>query len=482
MSSEGRIAAPAALPGEPRWIASALYAALAAALACWPAWPGLMSYDSLYAWQESRTGIATMLWPPLHAYLFWLSARLGAGVWGLFGFQAFLLFFAAGIAANLMLRRGLWAAAALAAFAAAFAYVPELLGALMAQWRDVTTASFTLAGLAAWLLAAKRRSAAARVLAAALFGLAAALRYNAVLLLALIAPLMVWRPYLQPAPPARARWIAAGALVLGLALAWGSTQWRLPDLVRLPSAHNFAGTQEFDLIGISACADADELPPGLTDGWPISPRQIRKAYDPRHLQIAFRAVPGQPRILESDAGGEVERVWPRAVRRHLGCYLAHRAAVFVQQMGLARGAVFYPAHLQIDPNPYGLRPSHPQALAKVGGYIESRAPELWRRPFWLYLLAVVVVGALWLRRAPQALLGAAVLGGVYAYPALLFVAAPAADARYIFPSSVLAAWLIAVGIALILDQRSAERADALDALLAAATARDVRAASRAPGS
>lgn len=176
MSSEPPHAAPAVLPGEPRWIASALYAALVTAIACWPAWPGLMSYDSLYAWQESQTGVATMLWPPMHAYLFWVSAHLGAGAWGLFVFQAFLLFFAAALAANLMLRRALWAAAALAAFAAAFAYVPELLGTLMAQWRDAATASFTLAGLASWLVAARRRSAAGLALAAALFALAAALR------------------------------------------------------------------------------------------------------------------------------------------------------------------------------------------------------------------------------------------------------------------------------------------------------------------
>ena len=461
---------------------SALYAALAAALACWPAWPGLMSYDSLFAWEEARSGVETMLWPPMHAYLFWISRELGAGAWGLFVFQAFLLFFAAAVCANLLMRRALWAAAALAAFAAAFVYVPELLGTLMAQWRDVTTTSFALAGLAAWLVAGRRRSTVPLAVAGVLFAVAAALRYNAVLLLVLIAPLMVWRPYLQPAPPPRARLVAAAALSLGLALAWGSTHWRLPDFAPLPSAHNFAGTQEFDLIGISACADKDELPTGLTLGWPISPRQIRRAYDPRHLQLAFRAVPGQPRILESDAGGEVERIWARAVRHQFGCYLAHRTAVFVQQMGLAKGEVFYPVHLQIDANPFGLKVAHPQALARVGGYVRTRAPELWRRPFWLYLLAAAVVGALWLRRAPQALLFTGLLGGAFAYPALLFVAAPAADARYIFPSSVLAAWLIAAGTALILDRRAAQRADTLDALLAAATTKPVRVVSRAPGS
>jgi hypothetical protein len=249
--------------------------------------------------------------------------------------------------------------------------------------------------------------------------------------------------------------LSASLLVACLGLAWASTHWRLPDFRAMPDPHNFAGTQEFDLIGISACADQVYLPPAITAGAPITARQIRMAYDPRHLQRAFRQQPGAPPILESDAGGQVEQVWPRVVRAELPCYIAHRTAVFVQLMGLDRADVFIPTYKQIDPNPFGLALAHPKAARAVSDYLIRRAPELWRRPFLLYLAAPVVVAALWWRRSPARLLFLALLGGAFAYPALLFVAAPAADARYIFPSSVVCAFIVATGVAALMDGRKA---------------------------
>lgn len=451
MSSEA--AYPAALPGAPRWAISALYGALLTAIICLPAWPGMMSYDSLFAFTEAKTGISTALWPPMHAYLFWISQHLGAGAWGLFLAQTFILFFAAALALNLLTASRLWALAGLAAFAIAFAAVPELMGAAVVHWRDVTTTSFALAGVAAWLAAAHGRSRAGLAVAVASLGVAAALRYNAILLVGPIAAFMVWRPFLAAQPDRNLRAATAGGLVLALVLAWASTHWRLPDLKKLDNPGNFGGAQQFDLIGISACADKVYLPPPMTNGWPITPKQIRMAYDPAHLQRAFRAVPGAPRIIETNAGGEMQKVWPLAVKKEFGCYLAHRTAVFVQQMGMAREGVFYPTNLEIIANPYGLTPAHPGLLHRLGAYIETRAPELWRRPFLLYLFAPVAVAMLWLRRASPRLLFLALLAGAFAYPALLFVAAPAADARYIFPSSVICAFILAAGGAVFMSER-----------------------------
>lgn len=439
-------------PGAPRWALSAAYALAATLAVCWPVWPGLMSYDSLFAYQESRTGIETSLWPPMHAYLFWLSDRLGGGPGGLLAFQTFLLFFGAAVSLNLLVRRARWAAAGLAAFAIAFVAVPSLWGCSLVHWRDVGTASFAMGGLAAWLLAARYRAWPALVLAAASFGVAAALRYNAVFLIVLAAPLIIWAPFLRPQAAARTRTATAALLALALGLAWASTQWRLPDLRPLPDANNFAGTQEFDLIGISACADKVYLPPRVTAGWPITPRQIRTAYDPRHLQLAFVPRPGAPAIIETDALGQVERVWPKAVREEFGCYLAHRTAVFVEQMGLARRDVFMPSYGAIEPNAWGLALARPQAAAKVHAYITSRSPELWRRPFLLFLAAPVVVALLWLRKSPARLLFLALLGGAFAYPAVLFVAAPAADGRYIYPPLVVCAFILAAGVAVLMDR------------------------------
>lgn len=438
--------------GSPRWLPSGLFALLASACVCWPCWPGLISYDGLFAYREAQTGIETMLWPPMHAYLFFLSRLVGAQAWGLFLAQTFLLFFSAAIIVNLLARRSLHAAVGLLVVAVGFLFAPELLGVVMVQWRDVTATSFALAGVAGYLLAARYRSPAGLALTVLCLSVAAALRYNSVLLIVFVLPLVIWAPYLGGAIARQARARTAATLMLGLGLAWASTQWRLPDLKRLPDPHNFAGIQEFDLLGISACADKVYLPAGVTGGEPITPRQIRVAYDPRHLQAAFRPIKGAPRIVETDVQGEVERVWPAAVRAEPGCYLAHRIAVFVEQMGMARGGVFYPTHGVIDANPYGFQLAHPKAMAAVNGYIVSRAPELWRRPFILYGLAVIAAAVLWARRNRGRLLVLALVGGSLAYPAALFVAGPAADARYIFPSSVFCVLVLASSLALLLDE------------------------------
>ena len=61
------------------------------------------------------------------------------------------------------------------------------------------------------------------------------------------------------------------------------------------------------------------------------------------------------------------------------------------------------------------------------------------------------------RNRQAALLILALLAGVYAYPALLFVAAPAADARYIFPSNVLSLLIATLALGLSLTRRERVR-------------------------
>lgn len=440
----------------PRWALSLGLAAAATALFCYPAWPGFMSYDSLFAYKEAVGGIETMLWPPLHAYLFAVGRALHTGVWGLFVAQVFGLFLGANLVINLLVGRTTLAAALCLAFIASFVWIPPQAGVLVAHWRDVLTATFCLLGLAVWLLGARRGRTAPAVLAVAILSLAVALRYNALVLLVFLLALMAWRPRLAAGDGPARKLIVAAAIVAGLGLAWASTHWRLPDLAPMPDAGNIGGTQEFDLIGVSACADHDYLPPAFTAGQPITPYQIRQAYDERHLLLSLAPHPGAPQILQTDAGPALGRAWRDAILREPGCYLAHRAAVFVEQMGLAKGHLFYPTHGGIDPNPYGLALAHPKAAAWFAQAVDAAASRVLRRPGWLYLGAPMVgLAAAW-RRRELAGLFAALLAGAFAYPALLFVAAPAADARYIFPSSVLCALVIAAGAGVLLD-RAAER-------------------------
>ena len=45
---------PADFLNRPPWVALAFAAAVVTAIACYPTWPGYMSYDSLLAYEQAR--------------------------------------------------------------------------------------------------------------------------------------------------------------------------------------------------------------------------------------------------------------------------------------------------------------------------------------------------------------------------------------------------------------------------------------------
>ena len=426
----------------PRPVLAVLYALAASALLCYPTWPGLMSFDSLFAYKESLEGIVTAVWPPAQAYSFYLSRAAGAGVWGVFIGQAFILLFSAALIFSMAFRTIAAVVTALLVFSLAFVWFPTLWGTFGVLWKDVTTTSFALLGLALWLLAIRTVSYAWLVAGAAAFAVHVALRYNAFPLTFFVMALMAACPFGFVRRP-NARLITSAVLLGGLGLAFISMKVRLPDFRVLPSGTGLSAVQEFDLLGISACEGVNLLPPGVSDGAPVSAADLQQLYDPRHVQLAFRHVPGVPVLLETDADGAVESTWFSIVPQHVGCYLKHRMAVFREQMGLS-GPVFYPTHPGIDANDYGLALAHPALTTEWVGYILRSSNSPFRRAYLLYGLAILGVIAALFRRVPNRLLLSALLFGAMAYPCTLFFVGPAADARYIFPSNVFCVLLIIV--------------------------------------
>jgi hypothetical protein len=89
----------------PPWLALTALSAILTGLACYPSWPGYMSYDSLLAYEQALFGVRTALWPPLHTYMFQVSRMLGAESWGLFLTQTFVLLFGAGLTIHVLTAR-----------------------------------------------------------------------------------------------------------------------------------------------------------------------------------------------------------------------------------------------------------------------------------------------------------------------------------------------------------------------------------------
>lgn len=432
----------------PPWLMASLVAAVATAALVWPVWPGFFSYDSLLALEQARHGVRIGLWPPLHSYLFQMSEALGAGPGVLLAAQVFLLALGSTVVVRMLVpSRSLgWLLVGL--FLGGAVWFTPLLGTLLVQWRDVPTAAFAVMALALFLTGARSRSGALAALAVLAACGAVALRYNAVLLVAPLLALMVWRPFLGDRETPGPRRLTLATVVVGLGLAWASTQWRLPDGAPLPNPGSLGGTQLFDVIGVSACSGRVFVPVEVTGGQPVTVAQLRAAYDPRHLHVTLAPRPGLPVLLETDGGGTVPLAWRQALLGEPKCYLEHRATVFAEQMGMMKTGLFYPTHQGVDANNLGVALARPQAAERVRDYVTRNADEAWRRPWLIYVGALILAGLASLRDPRLAPVLAAMIGGAYAYAGVLFVAAPAADARYIFPSSILAlaAGLAALGV------------------------------------
>lgn len=422
-----------------------VFAGLATALICFPVWPGLLSFDSLFAYQQARDGISTALWPPLHAYLLHLSLALSGGIGLLLAAQAFVLFWSAGVIFNRLAPDR--AAVMCGVFFLLCLWFPTLAGTLVVHWRDGLVGSFLFAGLALWL-------SGRPALAIMALSIAAGLRSNAVVLVLPIMLAAIW------SAPHKRR--LAGLMIVGLTLAWASNVWRLPDLQRLPSPNPISSTQEWDLIGISACSGKVYLPPAATGGIAITPTVLSRAYDPRHFLLTLGRKPDVPLIYWLDADPSVPLMWrpePQAPVTHLGplwrhaiaeqplCYLKHRALVLGRLLGVQGDGVVLPTLEEVDLAIQPVPPARPKlALATLFGVrIWANVPVA--RVFWLLSFGGLAGAVLCYRRRMVWLLAPLAIGAAL-YLTSFAVLAPGADARYTFPINALAALVLSLSLSL----------------------------------
>jgi hypothetical protein len=432
--------------GRVEWLALAVLTAAATAALHVVFAPGLMSYDSLVFYEQAVGEIRESTWPPMYAYLIRLVRAFGGGYGALFLLQAAAVLACGGWLAMRLsgggpARRLL----ALDLYFLAFVAVPPLLGSMIVLWNVVAVAAALLAGLALQWAAATTGRLAFAIAAAAAYAVCFALRYNAVFLLALpVLALILWPT--GPGAGGRARAASLLAVAAFFAAAFASFSHRLPDLQRLPANAGVRTIQTFDLIGVSACAGTSYLTPEMTARGPVTIADLRAHYDPRHLNLSLAPRPGTASLVKPRDGAQVHAAWLTAVRAEPGCYLQHRWAVFAEQMGFAGGELFYPTHGEVHPNRFGYVLQRPELALPVVRWIDRAADHPLLRPGWLYLGAVAAVALLWRRRDPRVLPLAVLTASAFAYAGSHLFITPAADARYIFPSSVLCAVVVAAAI------------------------------------
>ena len=201
-------------------------------------------------------------------------------------------------------------------------------------------------------------------------------------------------------------------------------------------------------MGISACQRENLVPLSKSDERQLTWREWQEVYDPRHVNLTHSAL---RKVFKRDAidfgtNSDVSEAWKAVLWKHPGCYLKVRTAVFGEQLGLVPKEVFYPADSRIDPNPYEIELAYPQSAASGVEAIKKNSGSPWRRPYILYIFAAAAFCFSLLARTNARHLLAAIVTGAFGFLVPLYFLAPAADARYIFPSIVFCAlaWIIAM--------------------------------------
>ena len=389
-------------------------AAVASAILAGSVWPGLMSYDSLRAFSESAGGITTANWPPMHAYLISLAGRLPFAPGNIIFLQSFLLCAAGVFLAFRIFRTTLQAVAASGVYLVLLALSPSVSGSLAVHWRDPLTAAFFCLAVAFWVGPPGRPPWPGLLLGA----LAASVCLAALLVL------------LAPYP-----------------LAMASVTWRLPDFQRMPPVSSLSKNLVFDIVGVGACSGRSVLPVAVESEALVPVADLRKVYTPTHVNIVVSGLKARGYSPKTLSGMTLRAAWCDAVSHDPGCFLSHRRLVLLAQIGALQGDPFYVIHSEIDPNDFGFRLARPDKATAYVAVVNRQAQAYWNRPVVLLLLSLVLM-AVTFRAAPEKrLLKLALALGATGFTGLLFLVAPAADARYIVPALAAAALLAAISTA-----------------------------------
>jgi hypothetical protein len=389
------------------------------------AYPGLMSFDSVWQLQQARHLEPYNDWqPPVMAVMWRVTDLIMAGPFPMLVLQstAFLLG-AFGLLRHVMSER--WAALV----AAGVLLAPQSIVVMAVVWKDCQMAGFLLASIAA-LLSPRRRW---RIVGYGLIFLATAVRYNAA---AATLPIVLgffgrgvvlgfWR-----------RSLTAIALWLGVTVA----AFVVNQLIVEHKTHVWqAGSATVDIAGIVRYTPAyrdDALLLRDTPGVPWIPTQmirhhVRVRYSPANsfLDITRTAAkvieyPTTPAQLAA-----ITTAWKKLVREHPVAFVRHRLGVFRSQLELRTGGAggFWTGFVNAD-------------WAEV--QLEHQARHAWVQDAWIdglvwfdawfglrvcayFTLAILLVP---LCRGHR-LAGVLLISGIFYQLGLLLVA-PATDYRY----------------------------------------------------
>ena len=299
-------------------------AAASFALTLWMFYPGVMTYDAKFVYQDAMTGFRGDWQSPVMTSLWAWIDPIAPGSASIFLFDAALYWLAFAVLALAIARRSLLAAIILLLLALS----PPALMFVGIIWRDVLLAGMWLLA-AALTFAVAERDARLRVpvqtAALALVAFGVLLRPNALIAAPILVAYIVW--------PARFRWKRTMLLFVPSALALlGVIQLVYYGVIGATHQHIVQSIMVYDLGGISHFAKENQFP--ITWTADEEQRVLNTCYRSKEWDGYWRHEPCEfvMHRLEKEqhlfGTPAVTKAWLLAILRHPIAYLEHRTAFF----------------------------------------------------------------------------------------------------------------------------------------------------------
>jgi len=420
-------------------------------LTVWVFYPGVMTYDAKFVYEDVLKGFRGDWQSPVMTSLWALIDPISPGSASMFFLIAGLYWLGFGLLAATISRRSLPVALVLLLLAAAppaFLFVGII-------WRDVLFAGTWLTAAAVCFAVSDRQPAVRlpfQAVTIALIALGVLLRPNALFAAPLILAYALW--------PAGFRFKRTAILFIPAALAfYGLIQLTYYGVLHAARQNIVQSIMVFDLAGISHFAQENQFPIAWTAD---EERQLlTTCYKPKEWDIYWRLDPCQfvMRRLEKEqhlfGTPAVPHAWLRAMARHPIAYLEHRVAFF-WNFTTRDNLTLWVFNIEDLSKPALNGRAGFAALEAIDQAL--KATPLLRVGSWLLLCAGVCVVAWRRRETPEGAFALGVAGSGVLYVATFLPLGVASDFRYGY-------WSVIAGLAgaAVLAARQAEGTSVIDA-------------------
>ena len=388
-------------------------------------YPGVMTYDAKFVYEDIAKGKFGDWQSPVMVWLWGLIDPIAPGAASMFLLIAATYWLGFGILSLVLASRG----KASALLLPLLTMTPPALAFAGIIWRDVLFAMFWLLAATVAFAVSEQRSQirlTGQALALALVILGILLRPNALLAAPILAAYVVWLSRVSLRKTA----ILYIPAVIGF---FGIVQLVYYGMLDAKRQHPLQTIMIFDLGGISHFAKENQFPVDWSEL--ENAMLLNSCYQPTLWDIYWRLEPCDfvMRKIEREKGlfgtSAISRAWLLAILHHPVAYLKHRSA-FMWNFLAADNLTMWTA--DVEHPTQNVLADRAAFHAMVSAHDMLKPTPLLRAGFWL-LVCIVVCGVSWRRSAPrEAAFALGVCGSATVYVLSFSAVGVASDLRYAY--------------------------------------------------